>query len=77
MQHPESTLPSMLLTLHMQNDNSWTANGVAVAILGRFFREGELVTFKKTVSVSCWVRLHASTLTHACHLPHLQISFTG
>lgn len=39
-----------------QDDNSWTPNGTAIAILGRFFRSGELVRDFWSKQLRAWVR---------------------
>ena len=39
-----------------QDDNSWTPNGTAIAILGRFFRSGELVRDYWSKELRAWVR---------------------
>ena len=40
----------------MQDDNSWTPNGTAIAILGRFFKSGELVREFWSKELRVWVR---------------------
>ena len=39
-----------------QDDNSWTPNGTAIAILGWFFKSGELVRDFWTKDLRAWVR---------------------
>ena len=39
-----------------QDDNSWTPNGTAIAILGRFFKSGELVCESWSKELRAWVR---------------------
>ena len=39
-----------------QDNNSWTPNGTAIAILGQFFRSGELVRDFWSKALRAWVR---------------------